>query len=513
MPTRFTGSSWPPVVADADGDDWVTAAGDRITSFSFDSYSASYTVNGNVSNSVTNQIPLIDGINEDLGFNSDNTVVVGATGVISGHLLLDGSTGTELYPGWSTHSVTNHGSIGESHNGSTQYSFAMYGGDLTFVNSGTVYGRTTLRNDYQDASITLPVGNLIGPYRIYFNNTGLMTDGTYGGGVGLIGEDTVFINSGTIRYSDSGVGTNNGMLDNSGIIEATFSAVSMQGVANNSGQISGSYDVVTLNSITEDSALFNSGLISSHQNAVYYANAPGRTSNIFNQSGGIIETDMSATGYGHSITGFAGTANITNHGTLMGHVSLAEGDDVYKGQLGSLVGRMYSGDGSDRLFGGAGDEWFSADGGDDLVHAGSGDDVVNGMAGQDRLFGAPGGDAIDGGAEGDVIFGGRGNDTILGGLGDDTLSGERGSDVVTGGGGADVFRFGAFAGFDTVTDFEDGIDLISVVPFRLSDPALLTAAISEAGADAVVDWGVIGGYGVLTITGAAGQIDSGDFLV
>lgn len=86
-------------------------------------------------------------------------------------------------------------------------------------------------------------------------------------------------------------------------------------------------------------------------------------------------------------------------------------------------------------------------GGNDIINGGDGDDIIYGQAGDD------------------VIDGGNGNDTIFGGVGSDTL---------TGGLGADTFVFfnSDFAdsfSTDTITDFENGIDLIDISDYGILD--------------------------------------------
>jgi Ca2+-binding RTX toxin-like protein len=65
----------------------------------------------------------------------------------------------------------------------------------------------------------------------------------------------------------------------------------------------------------------------------------------------------------------------------------------------------------------------------------------------------------------DTLFGGRGNDTLFGGNGNDVLSGGIGDDNLAGGTGADTFVLGAqggFSGLDTISDFQSGVDKISL---------------------------------------------------
>ncbi len=99
-----------------------------------------------------------------------------------------------------------------------------------------------------------------------------------------------------------------------------------------------------------------------------------------------------------------------------------------------------------------------ADDGDNRLAGTREADTIEALDGNDLAWGAPGDDLLDGGAGNDQIAGGLGNDTLIGGTGDDTLGGMRGDDELTGGAGADVFAF--TLGSTTVTDFEDGVDVI-----------------------------------------------------
>uniref|UniRef100_UPI002617A77F calcium-binding protein n=1 Tax=uncultured Ruegeria sp. TaxID=259304 RepID=UPI002617A77F len=64
--------------------------------------------------------------------------------------------------------------------------------------------------------------------------------------------------------------------------------------------------------------------------------------------------------------------------------------------------------------------------------------------------------------EADELFGGAGDDQLDGGMGADLLNGGLGTDILTGGSGTDVFYFDENFGTDTITDFEDGSDLIRI---------------------------------------------------
>ncbi|MBF0446827.1 MAG: tandem-95 repeat protein [Magnetococcales bacterium] len=83
-----------------------------------------------------------------------------------------------------------------------------------------------------------------------------------------------------------------------------------------------------------------------------------------------------------------------------------------------------------------------------------GDDIIYGLGRNDVLEGLGGNDVMDGGSGRDILYGGDGNDTLNGGLRDDFL---------VGGAGDDLFEFGRRGGNDVVTDFELGVDHISLI--------------------------------------------------
>lgn len=104
-----------------------------------------------------------------------------------------------------------------------------------------------------------------------------------------------------------------------------------------------------------------------------------------------------------------------------------------------------------------------------------------GSSGNDRLIGGNFDDRLGGSAGNDRLVGFDGADTLAGGQGHDRIRGGADQDRLTGGAGADVFifspkDFGNATTPDTITDFEQGLDLISldlVLPHGLAiDPSL-----------------------------------------
>jgi Ca2+-binding RTX toxin-like protein len=89
------------------------------------------------------------------------------------------------------------------------------------------------------------------------------------------------------------------------------------------------------------------------------------------------------------------------------------------------------------------------------------------------------------------VVGSRVDDVIIGNDGANWITGFLGDDTMTGGAGADVFdidlRDRVFLGDDVITDFEIGVDHVSVAGSLLHDLADLNP--QQVGADTVLDLG------------------------
>ena len=94
------------------------------------------------------------------------------------------------------------------------------------------------------------------------------------------------------------------------------------------------------------------------------------------------------------------------------------------------------------------------------LYGGNGDNVLLGLGGNDMLYGYGGND---------VLRGGDGSDRLYGGNGDDMLYGGNGADRLNGGAGADMFVFGAADKSQTIDDFQQGIDLVTVSGVSFDD--------------------------------------------
>ena len=94
-----------------------------------------------------------------------------------------------------------------------------------------------------------------------------------------------------------------------------------------------------------------------------------------------------------------------------------------------------------------------------------------------------------------IIIGNAGNNTLNGAWGDDTLNGgdgndifndEAGNDIFTGGAGIDTFFFLVAGESDRITDFENGIDKMTI---GLGVTNFANITVTDAGADAVLTFG------------------------
>jgi Ca2+-binding RTX toxin-like protein len=103
------------------------------------------------------------------------------------------------------------------------------------------------------------------------------------------------------------------------------------------------------------------------------------------------------------------------------------------------------------------------------------DATIRGTEGRDRLTGTSKNETLIGGGSDDVLKGGSGNDKLFGGVGNDQL---------LGGKGKDIFVLEKGKGFDTIKDFENGLDHLAVPGVKLKK-----LGISQKGRDTVISFG------------------------
>lgn len=134
----------------------------------------------------------------------------------------------------------------------------------------------------------------------------------------------------------------------------------------------------------------------------------------------------------------------------------------------------------------ANDTYIAASNSIDYMSGNSGNDYLDGGDLNDALFGNNGNDTLLGGTGDDILFGGQQNDMLFGGDGNDRVKGDQGIDTLTGGAGADVFIFGKTFGFDTITDYEDGIDKIEISKKVFLNLTGVNAGMTQDGGDVLI---------------------------
>lgn len=255
--------------------------------------------------------------------------------------------------------------------------------------------------------------------------------------------------------------------------------------------------------------------------------------------------------------------------TSIERVTGSQFDDTITGDGNAniLIGRdgadtLNGGAGNDNLFGGAGADIVNGDAGNDRLHGDAGadaydggadfdrveylksssgvtvniDDTANGVgdaqgdtyanieqiflsnfadtfigsatAADDVVYGWDGEDILMGNAGDDRLYGNDGADTLNGGDGIDRLKGGTGDDILTGGADRDAFFFEVNAGADTITDFENGTDIIIFQGSPAGVNGFADLTIAQSGDDVTVTYGT----NVLTLSDTMlADIDAGDF--
>ncbi|MES2667018.1 MAG: calcium-binding protein [Pseudomonadota bacterium] len=201
---------------------------------------------------------------------------------------------------------------------------------------------------------------------------------------------------------------------------------------------------------------------------------------------------------------------VTNAGVMSGDVDLGQGNDVYVGTEGRVIGTIYGswGDDSfvtgryiDRIDGGDGIDTLDFSGSATAVHVDLTDAANNSgqsafrdtYTGIETILGSGRNDMLTGDAQANTLAGNAGVDRLIGNDGNDTLDGGAARDVLTGGAGFDTFVFRSAAeARDEITDFSSQTDLIALdgAAFGYAgqhgaiDPADFVISTRAAGLDA-----------------------------
>jgi Ca2+-binding RTX toxin-like protein len=375
-------------------------------------------------------------------------------------------------------SVNNTGTITGSKNG-----IRFTNADQTSVtNSGTITNSGSTGGGSSAGGLGDLLGAVaIGGNAVHITNSGAITgtsgigfSGTFTGayGVGVFGNGTVVINSGTIA-TDSMDATRAAVdlitltgetatLRNTGLITSGATAVE-GGVGNetiiNGGTISGDVVLGDGNDIYDGRLGRILGDVIGGQGNDTFIISDAAT-NIVELAGGGTDTVRSTVSYA--------LASTLDNLALLGSADLiGRGNDV----VNNIVGN----DGDNKLFGFAGNDFLRGGVGDDFLDGGLGVDTVgygdkalavvvtlNGATSANVTVGGVIEDTvvnienINGGLAGDTLTGDGFANSFFGNAGNDLINGKLGNDILTGSTGLDIFRFDTALGAtnnDTITDF------------------------------------------------------------
>jgi uncharacterized delta-60 repeat protein len=182
-----------------------------------------------------------------------------------------------------------------------------------------------------------------------------------------------------------------------------------------------------------------------------------------------------------------------------------DGDDFLAGDRGNDT--MSGLRGNDTLDGLDGNDQMYAHQGNDFLEGGNGDDTLYGGKGNDTLIGNNGEDVLFSDRASDSLIGGEGNDTLYGGKGNDTLFGSLGNDCLIGGLGSDRFLLGLDVGTDSILDFEDEEDLLTLT----SGITFSQLAITQSNSATLIRFVPTGEILASLSTISASQINAADF--
>lgn len=193
------------------------------------------------------------------------------------------------------------------------------------------------------------------------------------------------------------------------------------------------------------------------------------------------------------------TASGSYDATLGGSHKFSEFESVYGSpgqdtQTGSNQDEeLWGGDGNDSIDGGSGNDTIYFEGGDDTVRGGQGNDYIDDNDGwwdddgRTEVYGGQGNDTVYASDGDDKLYGEDGDDRLYGEQGSDTLDGGTGGDRLSGGGGTDRFVFKDGYGNDTITDFNEGSEIVDVSSSGITSFSDIQSRLSDDGSgDAVL---------------------------
>lgn len=378
---------------------------------------------------------------------------------------------------------------------------AIWDDGAEITNSGTITGTSTTAGAL-GAGILLTdldpnndlVNSLLADTTLFPTGPTAITNSGEIAGAG--GGDAIRAKGITVNLANRGtvtghvvLGEGDDRISNSGSITGNLVLSDGRDVVINRGTITGGIDL----GIGDDRFVGTRGSVSGE-----IRGGQGDDIYVFGQTVGLVVENASE---GHDTIVATSTVNLTSFVNIEDVILTGglDGDVIGNVSANRLVGNagrntMNGNEAADTMSGGGGNDIINGDDGLDQIDGEAGNDTLSGGFKNDALLGGDGDDLMSGDNDADTMSGGNGNDTIygddiaglatsasfddtlrgdagndtlLGGAGDDWLDGGTGNDALSGGldGRTDVFVFVMGTGVDTITDFEDGNDVIDLSGF------------------------------------------------
>jgi Ca2+-binding RTX toxin-like protein len=306
-----------------------------------------------------------------------------------------------------------------------------------------------------------------------------------------------------------------------GVVHGLFLGIDSGSVTNHGIVAGADYGIVSSGARIENHGRVSGGLGGLASSGGVIVN--GADGDVHGDSGVVIDSGKMApttshlTNHGeidgitHGVYAALGRMILHNDGVIRGGIALADGNDLIDTLNGVVFGDIAGGAGNDTYIVSSASRHLveAADGGRETVK--SSVDASLGANFENLVL--IGKRAIDGRGNGEdnTLTGNSADNRLLGGGGADLITGGGGTDRLSGGAGDDLFVFKRHSGHDTITDFDDGSDRLTLSRVR-SDADFVDLKhnhLSISGHDLVIRYG----DDVLTLHDmAAAHLGRADFV-
>lgn len=214
---------------------------------------------------------------------------------------------------------------------------------------------------------------------------------------------------------------------------------------------------------------------------------------------------------GHAIETADSKEIVINHGTIKGQIYLGSGEDLFDNRGGKVTDKIEGGAGDDTLIVDSAATKLKENGGSEgydtvksTVSYTLSENVERLILMGKRDINAKGND------DQSDLYGNAGDNMLSAFDGNDILDGKKGNDTLNGGDGSDTFVFKTGYGHDTITLFEDGVDVIDVRGWKaLDDFGDVEDHMSSSNGDVLI---TVGNDVLRLANTSEGDLDDTDFM-